>query len=114
MHEKLSWIEHAGKKILCADWQNLSDKIFVDAVDGIIEVYGENEADSLLVLIDITNSFANEEVKSRMEKANKVSAAKKIAGVGVVGVKRIIANVVRKGIYFARDSEDAKNWLVSE
>ena len=113
MHAKLSWIEHANTKILYADWKNLSDDNFVSAVEGIIELYKTSKPHSILVLIDVTNSYANEEVKKKMKYANQISAAKKIAGIGVTGIKRVIANVVKKDIYFANDMNDAKKYLVS-
>ncbi len=113
MHELLSWIRHDNKQIIYADWRKLKGDEFVAAVDGLIEVYDQHEPDSLLVLIDIRDAYANREVKDRMKYANTVSAANKIAGVGVEGIKRVIANYVRKGIYFAKSTEDAKEWLVS-
>ena len=33
---------------------------------------------------------------------------------GITGIQRIIANAVKRDMYFARDIEDAKNWLVKQ
>jgi hypothetical protein len=65
---------------------------------------------------DITNSNVTTAVKKRFEAMVKstegISKAK--ATVGVQGIQKVIANVIKKDLYFAASVDDAKEWIVKQ
>ncbi|MEJ5225048.1 MAG: hypothetical protein WHV44_11380 [Anaerolineales bacterium] len=115
------WIEFAGKRIFYQDFSNLG----MDSTEAVKAELAEVQAvvlsqpeDSLLVLSDFRNTSINNELMGilRESSAKTKGHIRKTAVLGVVGVKRVLADILtkltgQKLSYFEHES-DAKAWLV--
>ncbi len=117
------WIEYGGKRIFYQDFSNLG----VDSTEAVKAELAEVQAivlaqpeDSLLVLADFRDTAINNELMDilRESSAKTKGHVHKTAVLGVVGVKRILADILtrltgQKLSYFTHESE-AKAWLVRD
>ena len=112
----VKWITYKGKDILLNDYSNLDEKGFLKAMDDVDKVPIKGPEKSILCLTNITNTHATktltDKAKELMKERKKYMKA--VAIVGVSGVKRIIAKMVVKDVYFAKDEIDAKEWLIKQ
>jgi len=118
---KSGFLTHHEKQIFLCDYSNFgSDSAALIAEMTAAEaVMGRQPENSLLVLMDVRNSVASKEavesIKKGAVKTKKV--VRKLALVGVTGVKKIIMQAVsRMSGHQATvfdNVEKAKDWLVS-
>ena len=117
----VSFIEHKGKQILLNDLRgsrNVEENIaaFHEAQDTIVT----QPPKSVLLLTDVSGAHYDSEAADHMKKFAVVVTpyVKASAGVGVSGIKRIIAQVMMKlsgrKIELFDDVEQAKDWLVEQ
>ncbi len=115
------WIEFAGKKIFYQDFSDLGMNN-VEAVKAeLAEVQAtvlEHPENSLLVLSDFRNTSINNELMGVLRESSEKTKGRvfKTAVLGVVGVKRVLADMLTKFTgqqlsYFDHEN-DAKAWLV--
>ncbi len=115
------WIEFAGKRIFYQDFSDLgmdnaeAVKAELTEVQAIVMAQPE---DSLLVLSDFRNTSITNELMGilRESSAKTKGHIHKTAVLGVVGIKRMLADILTKFTgqklsYFEHES-DAKTWLV--
>ncbi len=118
---KSKYLDHKGKQIMLCDYSNFgSDGAAVmaeiDAADAIICQQPEN---SVLVLLDARNSVASTEVVNHVKKGSLRTRKhiRKMAILGVTGVRRIILEAVSKfsgqQATVFDDMDEAKDWLVA-
>ncbi len=118
MEERISWIEHKGQKILFIDYTKLADKELIAAAQKAGEAY-KKAPDNVLVLVDATDSYANNEVMTELNKATALlnNKMKKGAVLGVSGVKKLLLmmlnNFLKVKFEPMETIEKAKDWLVS-
>ena len=88
----VSWIEHKGKRILFEDYSGLVG-------DELLEVLYATEAEfkkltsPILVLLDFTDSFVNQNYMNELKRLGKKydSLMVRTASVGVTGFKKALA-----------------------
>ncbi len=118
MENRVSEISHKGKKIIYGDYSGLQ-------LNDFNEVIGQQEAASLktinkniLHLLNFNDSKMSSSSKDRanaMIKTLKENGYNvKSACFGIGSLQRLIASAVQKSMYFAKNMEDAKDWLVKE
>ncbi len=121
MKERIKWIEYKGKKILFLDYTNLSYvrpeemyATFDNARDFILKNGGTN----ILLLIDVTGSYADSKTIKRLKEDGKLEnlLIKKEAVIGITGLKltfvKAISVFANIGIEVFDTEEKAKEWLV--
>lgn len=117
MSDRIRWIEHKGKKILFCDYSGLPGVEQLKVIEEAKNEMLKQPLDSvLLVLADITDTYTIQVVKEKFTELTEVRNRFKgsDATVGITGVKKIMANAIKRGIYFADTIEDAKEWLVKQ
>lgn len=114
MSGRVSWITHKGKDILFVDASGLREEAYLQVLDEVEEVYCNLDPQSTLVLLDVTDSTSSTETTERQKRLAAYKVAKHAAVVGVTGLKRIIAQAVRKDFHFATSIEEGKEWLVRQ
>jgi hypothetical protein len=118
MQNRVSEVIHRDKKIIYADYSGLS-------FDDFVEVIGQQEAVSLkspqkdiLHLLNFTDckmsTASKERANTMMKKLQENGYSVKTACFGIGSLQRLIASAVQKNMYFAKNMDDAKNWLVKE
>jgi hypothetical protein len=117
-----NWIEHKGKKIFYQDfsknfYNSAAVKTELTEVQKI--VLGEPN-DSVLVLSDMRDTNIGSDLLPIMNAASAATKnhVRKTAVLGVVGVKRKLADLLTaltgQPLKYFDDIESAKNWLIEE
>ncbi len=112
---RFQWIEYKGRKILLNDFKGLEGDDYVKAIK-------ESEKESLsygfktvYMINDVTDSYMTpESTKAAKHWVNTFKEKELnliIALVGIEGLRRVIAQAIRRDMYFAKNIEDAKEWL---
>ena len=118
MENRVSELSHKGKKIIYGDYSGLRFEDFS-------EVIGQQESASLkatdkniLHLLNFTDCKMSASSKDRantmLKTLNDNGYAVKTACFGIGSLQRLIASAVQKSMYFAKNMEDAKDWLVKD
>jgi len=115
---RMKWISHKGKDILYEDYTNLTGEQIAQLVPAITKLTEEKDYKDILLLLDLTNSFANKEATNAFGESGKISKdrLKKTAVLGITGVKKVLLNFVTKvsnvdAKPFSTE-EEAKDYLV--
>ena len=115
MSERLSIIEHKGKKIYAADFSGLRGEEYLSALQQALE-RDADLPDDALIFQDITGSVVDVEVKNLLRQSMDMVKRKRfrVALLGVTGFKRTIAQLLNPSSYFAKSKEDALEWLIQQ
>lgn len=117
-----TWIEHNGKKIFYQDFSKLfynSDAVKKELA-AVQEIVKAQPKDSVLVLTDMRDTNVGTDLLPAMNAASAATKAfvKKTAVLGVVGVKRKLADLLTaitgQPLKYFDDIEIAKNWLAED
>ena len=116
--ERIHWLKHNGLDILFNDYKALKNDKITEAIKESEKQALSVSSSKIYVINDVTGSFMNSESTAAAKHWEQacISNGKKmfLALVGVTGIKRVLANVIKKDIYFAKNIDDAKNWLLNE
>ena len=116
---RMKWITHKGKEILYEDYTNLTGEQIARLVPAITKLTEDNDYKDILLLLDLSNSYANKDAVNAFVESGKISKDRltKTAVLGITGVKKVLLNFVNKftnvGAKGLNTIEDAKDWLVS-
>ncbi len=114
--ERIEWVDYKGKRILRCDYSGLLGEKHVEFIEEVKKTMSELPAGTeLLVLADVTGTHTTARIKEKYEELTAIRDrfGGHDAAIGITGLMRIIANVVKKDIYFGKSEQDAKEWLVS-
>lgn len=122
---KSKWITYKGKKIMLTDYSGVkTDKTSIQALqmenDAADAVICEQLEGSVLCLVDIRDSVGSSDVVAIMKNSAKRTKPyiRKMAVVGVTGVKRILADAIirfsGRDLVFFDDMQSAQEWLVKD
>jgi len=119
---KSRWMIHQGRRIMVADYANFALDLpalqtEINAVDELICREPDN---SVLLAVDVSQTTTTVEVVEifKQSSARTTRHLKKVAVVGVSGLRRMLLDVVSR--YSGQEMvvfdnlESAKNWLVEE
>lgn len=115
MSERIKWIEVNDRKVLFVDYSNLKGKKMVDVVEEANETVLNSGLKKIYGINDITNSYIIEDCRTKFMQI--ISNAKKSgielisAIIGLNDKDKMMAQVFIEDIYFAKDFDDAKNWI---
>jgi hypothetical protein len=118
MEDRVKVILYKDKAIVYGDYSGLVG-------DEIVALIEQQELESLklqnkkiLHLLNFTDSKMNNSSKERAKEMVATLTSKnytvKTAAFGVSGLQRLIANAVKGDIYFGKDIDDSKEWLIKE
>ncbi len=123
--ERVSWIEHKGKKILYLNYSGLRAPLPADKkiILGIIEqgkALTRTSAEKIRFLSDVTNTVSDKEVIDALKEfANYTSGLGKMekeCAVGVSGLQKTLVSMInlmsRAKLKMFDTVEEAKEWLV--
>ena len=118
MSDRIKWIEHKGLKILLIDYTDLPENEFVNEIQNTERAMLECVDKVIYVIAKMVNVRMTDVAKEAGQTAVENVKARGIniqpTMVGLSKLQRIIANAVIKDVYFAKDEEDAKEWLVKQ
>jgi hypothetical protein len=115
------WITHEGQQIFIQDFSNhyLTDTDGVkEELAAVQQIVLEQPENSILALVDFRDTQINNELMDLMiASANLTkSRVRKTAVLGIVGTKRILADMfiglTGQQLTFFDDMEKAKDWLI--
>ena len=118
MSDRVRWIEHQGLKILFEDFSSSSEDEFVKAIQAAERMMLESGDKIIYVLADSTDIRMTDPIKQAAEtlvintKAQGITLQTSMAGLSKL--QRIIANAIKRDIYFSKDKEDGKEWLIKQ
>ncbi|MCP4679074.1 MAG: hypothetical protein GY854_27005 [Deltaproteobacteria bacterium] len=119
--ERVKWIKHQGKKILYCDYSKLRGPAYIEHVEYQLSLVREDlktKPPKMLVVIDASNAVTDKTIKkmaqSTFDLAKEAGAEYLVAVLGVTRVIRILAQAINKDMYFAKDKEDALDWLAKQ
>lgn len=114
------FITYAGQEILFADHVGLREETLLHSLRRANQKAIEAPQDDLLLLADYSNTYVNDEIMVYLtgeESKQAAKKARKIAVIGVTGIKKIFLNtynlVTGSGTRAFNDLESAKQYLVS-
>ena len=118
MGKYAQWITHKGKRILFLNAKGLREAEYITALEEMRQELLK-EREGALVLVDSTGTKMT---TLAVNKAKEASAATKAEGlpqmpsvvVGLTGLQRAVAQLLRRDLYFAETVEEGKEWLVKE
>jgi len=117
--ERMKWFTYKGKEILLDDYSNLNQEVFLQLIYQITDLTFKSGKTDILLIVDVTHSFANKEIIKAFKESGKRSKPilNKTAVLGITGVKKILLNVVNKftglNAKVFSTMEEAKEWLVA-
>lgn len=115
MNKRLEVIEHNGKKIIYANYTGLRGEDFVNVIAQQESESLKSQDKNILHLLNFTDCKMDREAQQRAEAMLHTLSGKgytvKTACFGITGIQRIIANAVKRDMYFAPNIDDAKDWL---
>jgi hypothetical protein len=117
MSKHVEWIEYKGNRILLCNFSNFNEQQYLDGVDEMEkELLNQPQGSRLLHIVDVTDSTMTQKTSDRGKKTvellSKAGIATLTAMVGITGIKKIIAKAISKDVYFAKDMDSAKDWLI--
>ncbi len=118
MATEIQWIEHNGKRILLCNFVGYDETQYMKGVDAMeAELLKQKPGERILHIVDVTDSHMTKATSDRGKRTVEILVKAGIttltAMVGVTGIKRVIAQAISKDVYFAKNLEDAKNYVVS-
>jgi hypothetical protein len=118
LQERVKWVEYNGKEILFTDYSNLKGQDMIDVTQEYERIIQESGKDLILQLLDFTGATMTKEsadlAKKNEEQEKEKGITKHAACIGVTGLKRAIAKVVKPDMFYANSLEDAKDWLITQ
>ena len=80
-----------------------------------IIVYKNNKVLVISTITNVLNTYITEKIKNRFAELSEktMGRTKARAVIGMTGIKKVIARVVRKDLYYASSEMDAKEWIVN-
>lgn len=116
MENRVTHIVYKGKDILYVDYSGLRGKELVDVIEQQERASLQAEGDVILELVNFTNCRLSESDRERgdimVRRVTGNGYKIKAACFGITGLQRIIAQAVKRDLYFARTREEAREWLV--
>ena len=114
MGQYVEVMTYQGKEIVYVNLAGLDEANQLKALNELDQVFSQKN--NILAVSNIENTTTTPAVKDKAESNYKKHQhkIKAEALIGVSGIKKIIAQGVKKDIYFAKSLDDAKNWLVRQ
>ncbi len=118
------FIQHKGKEIYFVDYTHIkTNEEFLNVIKGTNAFREETRSQGkkdLLVLIDITGSYAYGQVLDELKKSGRITKdmSKKEAIVGISGSQKILLQIAqtftRMQLKVFNSTDEAKDWLVND
>ena len=115
MAKRIQWIDHNGVRILYNDYKGLSGDEYTETIRASEKCVLESGMNQVCVINDVTDSHMNTEstkaAKEWVKRCKERGINMTIALVGISGIKRVIAQAIKRDMYFAKSLDDAKKYL---
>jgi hypothetical protein len=117
MEKYVHIVEHRGKRIYYANYANLKPEEFIKGIEELGSVCARSSEKNLLHLLNFTDCVMSSEARDKADEMVVTLQNRgytiKTACFGVKGLQRVIANAVKKDMFFAKDEAQAKEWLIT-
>ncbi|MBN1410975.1 MAG: hypothetical protein JW969_09020 [Spirochaetales bacterium] len=113
MNERIKIIQRGGFRVISVDLSNLNEDEILQMQTKMLELSLRERVKYFL--INIKNTHTTEKIKNgSIEIVKKIEAElgkSETVLLGLTGIQKLIANLISKDIYFAKDEEDGMRWL---
>ena len=118
MSDRVRWFEHQGLKVLLEDFSNLPEDEFVKAIQEAERLMLESGDKVIYAICKMHGVRMTDAVKKAAQALMDNTKPKGIyihsTMIGMSTVQRILANAIKRDMYFAKTDEDAKAWLLKQ
>ena len=108
-------LSESGKRIFFCDLRQASEEEFLHMLDSLRSQL-VNQTRPYATVFDITDTIITTDISQRSRDLANFTAKQGLtrgtATIGITGIKRVIARVVKPNMYWANDLDDAKRWLL--
>ncbi|MCP4540377.1 MAG: hypothetical protein GY832_24835 [Chloroflexi bacterium] len=119
MDKQIQWITYKEKRVLFNNYAGLRGDDYIAAIEETKqELLRHPKGSVILTLTDVSDSVASPDTS---KKAKELTAATKgneittiAATVGMTGIKKSLAQFIRKDVHFSDSIQEAKDWLVEQ
>ncbi len=115
MNIKVTLLNHKGKQIIYANYAGVTGSEFIDILQKQETLSLQSIKKDIYHLMNFTDCKMENNSRNRAnEMLSKLRAngySVKSACYGITGLQRIIANVVKRDLFFAKNEYAAKDWL---
>lgn len=113
MDVKINLISEGDVQIVFSNFSGLKVEEIVEQFPKMEELAINNNVRNFI--LDISNTFSNnvirQESKASIDRIKDKLGNILVVLIGVKGIQKIIANAISSDMYFAKDYDDAVNWL---
>lgn len=107
-----------GYKILSADYSTLSEPDYIKTMEEVKDELDKlSSEETVLIMANVTGTKPSMKVRDKgkeISKAMKRFKGEANAVIGVTGVMKVLAKTFTSGMYYAKDENEAKSWLVTQ
>ncbi|MFH0921883.1 MAG: hypothetical protein V1913_16165 [Fibrobacterota bacterium] len=118
MEERIKWVEYKGINILLSDYKKLNGPDFVKTIQESEKMTLNSGNKIVYAINDITDSVMGNEstaaAKHWEANCKEKGIDLKLALVGIAGIKKVLASLIKRNAYFASSLDDAKEWLLKQ
>jgi uncharacterized protein YjgD (DUF1641 family) len=125
--ERISWVEHKGKKILFIDYTNLRSTIPEEKAETLdvikrVKDLAEESKGKILFLSDVTNATPDKDVLDALKDlatfTNSRQIVEKECVVGLSSMQKVLMNIInlvsKAKLTMFGTVQEAKDWLVGQ
>ena len=107
-------LTYQGKEIIFLNMNGLGEDEQLKAIEETDRVFASKN--NILNITDVGNTTTTPAVKTKANELHQKHRDRITAEaiVGVSGLKRMMAQSMNKDMYFAKNLEDAKDWLIKQ
>lgn len=118
MSRRVTVMSHKGHQIIYGDYSGTQGQDFLDVIQAQETQSLMSPTKDLLHLLNFTDCNMSSQARQRSDQMMAALTSKgysvKTAAFGATGIQRIIANAVKKDVFFAKTMDEAKEWLVQQ
>ena len=114
MGQYMEILTYNGKEIVYLNMDGLNEADQIKAIDEADKIFSTKK--NILNITNVSNTVTTPEVTNKAKELNTKHRPnlKAQAVIGVSGLKRVIAQSMNRGMYFAKDIQDAKDWIIKQ
>jgi ABC-type dipeptide/oligopeptide/nickel transport system ATPase component len=114
--KNFKWIRHKNKRIFCTNYSGLNEQEYCRTADEARLVLEQEPENSVLCVAIIDSGKITEGIRQKAREQREATRKhlKALAAVGMKGPAKILAQLIYRDVYFAKNINEAMDWLVEK
>ncbi|HCF59384.1 MAG TPA: hypothetical protein DFS52_15500 [Myxococcales bacterium] len=111
------WIDHQGQKIFVGEFTGMPEDQYIAAIGRCKdEILAASHPKGSLLFLTYCDAQTTEKVTAKWREFRDATSEvlRGSAIIGLTGFKRVMARLVSRELYFAKDETDAMDWLIKQ